>query len=1055
WYMGIDWTKNFTVPSPASEITVTVIDLAKSVSVWVSQVSGGTGGNAPIVLQRYADAYDTTPSADPVLRYSNFSIFVKIIDLDNDLNSSSVRLTAPWHEGGSSAKYANSMTSDGWFKFDFVSEDGYVSDTTLFDGKIVKFYATDDAGHTIVSSYMMSVTVLPTDIDWYSEEYPPFEGGLPSYITWMSDGQGVGIYHANPVTGAINLTLANTLFIKDEKVFIRVASLRLNNIDGMNSLTLVDTRTGYIYTPEYTGSSTASLPFYGISSAGGAFMYECQFNTSGLPPSAYSMTISLKSSGSTTVVFQTTQTITIGQTGSSISFSPNLWLFRDDSRTDDTAWGTKTQPFDLSMATTSRIYVSVKVEDAASSPDPSVDDIRIVDMRGDTQLDGTPPSGNMLSIWTADSIPSDNQTYEFSIDLRLNNGDQWIGGTHAYTLKIARFADVNEGVYSLSKMVYVRANTAKADFFIGAAGYVTGTSNFVDPQYLYQVVNNNFFSLRSLYDYSNAPSAADCYATSALALGDIDGDGDKDILMGQYGSHKLYFLENSLNTFGSWQDATVIQRPTTDDTTADINWISTGDTNGDGDTDFVYSTSYYSGMGRKVVVYNNTYGATGVIFKSYGTANDGVRKIALEDMTGDGRADLIVLGEGRVEIYDLHEWDSSSPIAQIPADGDSGNIIDFDIADVNYDGMLDILTVDNTVASVNYIEGVVLSLYTDTGSPTERWLTDCEADPYWGDADAIYDETFATQEVGGNALILSEALTTDPDPLARGKLNWTCQLSAPLTADTDQQLTVRAKVNSGAVEGFYVWYSTDGTVYIPLIYISPDETDYEDHTVWLPDTVIGKQIYLRVTDSISTNESGGDVDTVYLDYVAVLTDTFGDYSDRELITERTDGFICVRAGNINGNDVDSGDLGLEVVVAKDATTPTSWKVMNRTAPNTWSDLAGWSGGSATFYCKGDTKIDLHSSMNSDENPVRAILTKSAPRLFVVTDINGDGYDDILVVNTTINSAVTSQVALFLNLQNSGVTPWWYCVVKDIALEYNIADVRGGMTYLAVENLLLS
>ncbi|MCJ2533205.1 MAG: type IV pilin N-terminal domain-containing protein, partial [Candidatus Thermoplasmatota archaeon] len=52
WHMGIDWTKNFTVPSPASEITVTVIDLAKAMSVWVSQVSGGTGGNAPIVLQR-------------------------------------------------------------------------------------------------------------------------------------------------------------------------------------------------------------------------------------------------------------------------------------------------------------------------------------------------------------------------------------------------------------------------------------------------------------------------------------------------------------------------------------------------------------------------------------------------------------------------------------------------------------------------------------------------------------------------------------------------------------------------------------------------------------------------------------------------------------------------------------------------------------------------------------------------------------------------------------------------------------------------------------------
>ncbi len=1048
WYMGMDWTKNFTVPSPASEITVTVIDLAKYVSVWVSQVSGGTGGNAPIVLQRYADAYDTTPSADPVLRYSNFSLFAKIIDLDNDLDSSSVRLTAPWHEGGSSAKYANSMTSDGWFKFDFASEDGYVSDTTLFDGKIVKFYATDDAGHTIVSSYVMSVTVLPSDVEWYSEEYPPFEGGLPSYITWMSDGQGIGIYHANPVTGAVNLTLANTLFVKDEKVFIRVASLRLNNIGGMNSLALIDTRTGFIYTPTYNGSSSAALPFYAISSAGGAFMYECQFNTMGLPPSAYSTAISLKSTGSPMAVFQTTQTITISQTGSSISFSPDLWLFRDDSKSVDAAWGTKTKPFDLSVAANSRMFVSVKVQDAASSPDPSVDAVRMTDMRGDMQMDGTPPSGSMLTAWESNSLDPDNQTYEFEIDLRLNNGDQWIGGTHAYILKITRFADANEGVYSLSKMVYVTANTAKADFFIGGAGFVTGTSNFVDPQYLYQVVNNNFFSLRPLYDYSNAPSAADCYATSALALGDIDGDGDRDILMGQYGSHKLYFIENSLNTFGSWQDASIIQRPTGDDTDADINWIDTGDINGDGDIDFAYSTSYYTSKGRTVVIYNNTYGTTGSVFKTYGTDNDGVRKIALEDMTGDGRADLIVLGEGKVEVFDLQDWDPTSPIATIP--NGVANIIDFDIADVDYDGMMDIVTVDN---SGDVIPGVQLSYYSESETPTVRILTGGTAIPFWGEADSENaDISYTHQAEDGDALILSENSSTATDAESRGKLNWTCQLSEPLTADPDQQLTVRAKVAAGATEGFYVWYSTDNSVYIPLIYIAPEEVDYADHMVRLPSTVVGKQIWLRVTDSISTNSSGVAVDTVYLDYVAVVTNTFGDYEDREPIVGQSEGYICARVGNINGDlSANPSDLGLEIIVADDEE---DWKVFYLSSEG-WDELAGWTDGSETFYCKGDDKIDLHSSMNADEGPVRTLMSKSAPRLFAVTDVNGDGYDDVIVVNSTLNPAITSQAALYLNMHTSDTMSWWYCVVKDIAAEYNTDAVRGGMTYLAVGNLLLS
>ncbi len=1051
WSTGIDWTKDFSVASQASEIIVNVIDLDKNSIVWASQVSGGAGGAAPIVLQRYADALSSTPSADPVLLNGNFSLFAKIIDLDNDLDPSTVYVDASNVEG-SAVKHADEETSDGWFRFDFADEGGFVSDVTAVDGKIVKFHATDDAGHTTVSSYMMSVTVLPSNTVEITNPYPPSEGGLPSYITWMSDGQGIGIYHANNVTGAINVSDPGTVFEKDEKVFIRVASLRLDGIGGTNSLTLVDTRTGFIYTPTYTGSSSAVLPFYEASSAGAAFIYECQFDTVGLPPSAYSTAISLKSTGSPTVVFQTTQTITLSQDGSSITFSPDLWLFRADSRDDVDAWGTKTKPFDLSIAANSRMFVSVKVQDAASSPDPSVDAVRITDMRGDMQLDGTPPSGSMLTSWEANSLEPYNQTYEFEIDLRLNNGDQWISGTHAYVLKITRFADANEGVYSLSKMIYVRANTAKADFFIGAAGYVTGTSNFVDPQYLYQVVNNNFFSLRTLYGYANAPSAADCYATSALALGDIDGDGDRDILMGQYGSHKLYFIENSLNTFGSWQDASVIQRPVTDDTDADINWIDTGDINGDGDIDIAYSTSYYTSKGRTVVIYNNTYGTSGTVFKTYGTTNDGVRKIALEDMTGDGRADLIVLGEGKVEVFDLQDWDPTSPIATIPGSG-IPNIIDFDIADVDYDGMMDIVTVDNSGTG---IPGVQLSYYRESETPTVKVLTGGTAIPLWGEADDENSDINYTHsaEDGGAALILRENSSTEP--VGPGSLSWTRQLSAPLTSDPDQQLTVRAKVAAGAVEGFYVWYSTDNDVYIPLIYIAPDETEeYVDYMVRLPSTVIGKQIWLRVTDSISTNESGGEVDTVYLDYVAVVTNTFGDYEDRKQIVEQPEGYICARVGNINGDrSADAGDLGLEIIVADDEE---GWKVMymSSDSPEDWDELAGWTDGSATFYCKGDTKIDLHSSMNSDEGPVRTIISKSAPRLFAVTDVNGDGYDDIIVVNSTLNADITSQVALYLNMYSSEDMSWWYCVVKDIAAEYNSAAVRGGMTYLAVENLLLS
>ncbi len=1028
WKTGTDWTKSFSVVALSSNIIVTVVDLEKSSAVWTTQVSGGAGGTPPIILQRYVDSEIGSPSPDPVKMNDTFSLFVKVIDLDNDLSATGVWLDVSELPGTPDGVVDN-VTDDGWYRFDFSD---ITNDVTTIDGALIKIHAMDDAGHETVSSYRLSVTILPTDINYY-ERTMDFEGGLPSYITWMSDGQGFGMYAEDGTSGDADVTNATSSFIKDEMVFIRVASLRLTNIAGMNSMTLVDTRTGYSYVPQYNLTLCSSTsPFYPYTSSGGAWIYESQFNTTGLPPSAYSVVISLKSS-TTNVVFQTVTTMVLSEEGSPITFTPRIWTYNEDGFD----WGTKAHPYDVTGGANSVVYVSVEVQDAVGVPAPSVDDIRIVDMKGDTQLHGSPPSGSMLSSWTAVTTPVNNQTYAFTISLRFNNGDQWLGGTHAYTLKISRFSDANEGVYSLSTMIYVRAATARADFFVGAAGYMTGTSNFIDPQYLFQIQNNNFFTQRVLYDYANAPSAADNYAISALALGDIDGDGDKDILMGQYRSHKLYYIENSLNTFGSWQDASVIARPLGDDGT-DINWIACGDINGDGDIDFAYST-----MDGNVVIMNNSYGATGHIWKDYGTTNDGVRKIDMQDMTGDERADLIVLGNGRVYVYDLLDWDSASPIATLPESG-SSNILDFDIADVNGDARPDILTVDATSGSE--LAGVYVSYYHDNPSPDEKWLSGTIAYPSAGQVvSGLIDNTRARD---GSALIVRENLTSEDYPQGRLSLNITMDT---LTAELDQTMQVTAKVSADATEGFYVWYSTTGVIYTPLIYIPPSATDYTDFIVHLPQTVAGQAMTLRFTDTINTLASGTPAETLYIDYVAVLTDYYGGYVPIDSpIVDRTQNYECVRAGNLNGI-TEPGDLGLEVVVARDSGT---WMAYNRTSasPETWTALAGWTDSDPTFYCRGNGEIDLHSSMSNDENPVKAILSGSSPRLFHVVDVNGDGYSDVVVVNTTVNSDLTSQIALYLNMEPS-TEHWWYYVVKDIAAEFNTVDVRGGMTYLLVDNLI--
>ncbi len=1035
WTTGSDWTKSIGVDSDSTEIIVTVIDLDKNSAVWTSQVSGGSGGSPPIILQRYVDSNNQSITADVIKEGDTFSFFVKVIDIDNDLDSSTSGVyldSSALPSGGSEMDTYEASTSDGWFRFDFGLITGNAS---AIDGTLLKIHAWDQAGHETVSSYMVTVTVLPTDIDFYQIN-EPFEGGLPSYITWMNDGQGFGIYPERPANGMADIDNATTAFWKDEIIFIRVASLRLANIYSTNSLTMVDMRTGITYVPNYLNSSSAAEPFYPFSSSGGAFIFESTFSTEGLPPSAYSLTISLKSSGLTTAVFQVVKGITIGEEGSPISFMPEISVYKDDDFA--TEWGTKTAPFDLMSSDASHVYVKVHVQDATDSPSPIVDDIRIVDMRGDTQLHGTPPSGDMISPWEANDT---EPVYEFWIDLRLNNGDNWIGGTNAYTLKISRFSDDNEGVYSLSTMIYVRTSSAKADFFVGAAGYMTGTTNFVNPQYLYYIENNNFFTKRSLYDYSNAPSAADNYAVSALALGDLDGDGDKDLLMGQYKSYNLYYLENSLNTFGAWQEASEITRPATDDLESEIIGIACGDTNGDRDIDFAYCTN-----ANTLVIYNNTYGATGTLWKDYGSAD--VSKIVLEDVTGDGRADLIVLAGGRIYIYDMAEWNPDSVLAYIPDESSPTAIKDFDIADVNLDGYPDIVTTDIT------LNGAKVWYYEPAETPSaKRLATPQDLIPDAGEV-LLYNVD-ATRTLYGNALQIGESDTADP--------KWALRLdmmTEELYTDPYQQLTVRAMVSADGgtpAEGFNIWYSVDDSVYTPLIYVPASQTTMANFTAPLPPTVAGKTLYIRVTDSKNITDTTGVTEILHIDYLAIITDTFGGYVSEAIFdtTPNSEKHDCIRIGNIDG----TSDGYLEVILARDNEPgpPTSrigeWQVYKRAGANDWDPLAGWYDSSTTFFPRGDDEIYLFSTMAQDAVPIENILSQASPRLFQVEDVNGDGYSDIIVVNTTISEGVTSQVALYLNMNTFEESAWWYYVVKDITADFNIADVRGGMTCLLVDNLV--
>jgi hypothetical protein len=1021
WSTGVAWTVTLSGTTYSSKIAVTIVDMVKKSAIWSSQVTGGTSGNAPNILQRYIDSDPTTPTADPVLECKDFSLFARIVDPDSDLNTTngiwidSSQLETDRLPGASHR--TNYNLSGDLYRWDFDSIQGRNLDASKLDGRVIMIHAWDNAGHQSISAFVLTITQLPR-VPYYSNKTIEVsgalgEGGLPAYLTWASpaSGQGFGIYeenHSSP--GKANTSRPKTEFLKDETVFIRVASLRMSNIIGINTMVISDTRTGNAYAVSYNLSSTSSAPFYPYAAGGSAYVYEAKFYTDLLPPGSYTLDIALSSQTGFASAFErfgTRQYIVISQENSPVSFVPVVWLFNSAART--TLWGDKTTPFDISGGTY-KIYVSVLVIDAQMSPAPSSDEVRVTDMTGGSQIYGKPGSaGIMISAMER----ANDTAYKFDVDLRYSNGNQWLGGTAAYTMRIAKFSDTNEGVYSLSQQIFIKAFSSRADFFLGQSGMNIGHQNFDDKYYVTHIENNNFFTQIPLFHYQNTPSDSSTYETISMAAGDISGDGDKDILVGQKGGKLLYF-KNTMNSYGTWQAGSAMPRPSGDPTN-DIKWIAIGDTNGDGAQDFAYVSSLIKTGAEtvnRIVIYNNTYGMTPVIYKEYGATS--VRKIMLRDMNGDGKADLIILAGGRIYVHDLSKWGTGLgvEIAKIPAlDATASSISTFDVADTNLDGRPDILTTGAGVETST--NGVWVNNYTSNPTPGCNLLNDNLAN--WiprlvsGHVDS---GTVANTKAKDNiALILAENQTQG----IVGSVDARMIFASALANDPQQVLYVNAKLGAANTEVFYVWYSTDAGgygAYTLAFTINNLGGAFKNYTFSLPSTVATKSLYLRVTDS-STSTAGTHSDQVEIDSVGVVSSVFGGYSTSRYQVVTDTSYTSVRAANIDGHGY------LETVVAKNG----AWKVYtNKTV------LSGWSFTNANFYVQSSSPL----------------LAFSAPTLFDATDINSDGYTDILVCNLTAVQNTVSQVGFFMNLYPS--------VLFFKVAEMGVAGGSGAITCAVASNL---
>jgi hypothetical protein len=185
--------------------------------------------------------------------------------------------------------------------------------------------------------------------------------------------------------------------------------------------------------------------------------------------------------------------------------------------------------------------------------------------------------------------------------------------------------------------------------------------------------------------------------TQAIALGDVDGDGDLDVVAGNASEVNKLYLNNGTTTPFNGVNGTEIGLDTND------TWaIALGDLDGDGDLDLVAGNSGYPWETNKLYLNNGTSTPfSGVTGTAIGADTDPTAAIALGDVDGDGDLDVVV-GNG-VGYY----WENKLYLnngTSTPFNGVSSTDIGVSIAgatksiilgDMDGDGDLDVVTGDN------------------------------------------------------------------------------------------------------------------------------------------------------------------------------------------------------------------------------------------------------------------------------------------------------------------------------------------------------------------------
>ena len=199
------------------------------------------------------------------------------------------------------------------------------------------------------------------------------------------------------------------------------------------------------------------------------------------------------------------------------------------------------------------------------------------------------------------------------------------------------------------------------------------------------------------------------FQTASLAVADVNGDGQPDLVVANSGSNTVGILQG--NGDGTFKKAVTYP--------AGFSPISVAvaDLNGDGKPDLVITNNQGNGNGSVGVLLGNGDGTFASIV-NYASGGFAPQSVAVADLNGDGKPDVLVSNSSSNNVgVLLGKGDGTFQAPLIYSSG--GNLpLSVAIADVNGDGKPDLVVVNNGNNSI----GVLLN-NTGIHNPTSTSLT--------------------------------------------------------------------------------------------------------------------------------------------------------------------------------------------------------------------------------------------------------------------------------------------------------------------------------------------